>query len=65
MHRRALLLALSLISSAVVQAGGARVPLNTFTDLGLTSQQTAAIDAADAALDDPLRILRRIDEATR
>ena len=45
MHRHALLLALSLISSAVVQAGVARVSLNTFTDLGLTSQQPTAIDA--------------------
>src|SRR4029450_11365184 len=44
MHRRALLLAPSLISSAVVQAAG-RAPLNIFTDLGLTSQQIAAIDA--------------------
>ena len=44
MHRRALLLALSLISSAIVQAA-ARVPLTIFTDLGLTSQQIAAIDA--------------------
>ena len=45
MHRRALLLALSLISSAIVQAAVARVPLKIFTDLGLTSQQIAAIDA--------------------
>ena len=45
MHRRALLLALSLISSAMVPAAVARVPLNVFTDLGLTSQQIAAIDA--------------------
>jgi hypothetical protein len=45
MHRRSLLLALSLISSAIVQAAVARVPLNIFTDLGLTSQQIAAIDA--------------------
>jgi hypothetical protein len=45
MHRRALLLALSLISSAVVQAAAGRAPLNIFTDLGLTSQQIAAIDA--------------------
>ncbi len=45
MHRRALLLSLSLISSAIVQAAVARVPLKIFTDLGLTSQQIAAIDA--------------------
>ena len=45
MHRRALLLALGLISSAIVPAAVARVPLNVFTDLGLTSQQIAAIDA--------------------
>ena len=45
MHRRTLLLALSLISSAIVQAAVARVPLTIFTDLGLTSQQIAAIDA--------------------
>ena len=45
MHRRALLLALSLISSAIVHAAVARVPLPIFTDLGLTSQQIAAIDA--------------------
>ena len=44
MNRRALLLALSLISSATVQGAGGRVPLNIFTDLGLTSQQIAAID---------------------
>ena len=45
MHRRALLLALSLISSAIVRAAVGRVPLNIFTDLGLTSPQIAAIDA--------------------
>lgn len=45
MHRRTLLLALSLISSAIVQAAVERVPLKIFTDLGLTSQQIAAIDA--------------------
>ena len=44
MHRHALLLALSLISGAVVHAVQ-RVPLKIFTDLGLTSQQIAAIDA--------------------
>jgi hypothetical protein len=44
MHRRALLLALSLISSVVVHAAQ-RVPLGIFTDLGLTTQQIAAIDA--------------------
>ena len=45
MHRHALLLALSLISGAVVQAAVQRVPLGIFTDLGLTTQQIAAIDA--------------------
>ena len=45
MHRRTLLLALSLISGAILQAAVARVPLTIFTDLGLTSQQIAAIDA--------------------
>jgi hypothetical protein len=45
MHRRTLLLALSLISSAIVQAAVARVPLKIFADLGLTPQQIAAIDA--------------------
>ena len=45
MNRRALLLALSLISGAIVQAAVERGPLNLFTDLGLTSQQIAAIDA--------------------
>ena len=44
MHRHALLLALSLISGAVVHAVQ-RVPLGIFTDLGLTPQQIAAIDA--------------------
>src|SRR4029453_17937082 len=44
MRRHALLLALSLISGAVVH-GVQRVPLTIFTDLGLTSQQIAAIDA--------------------
>ncbi len=44
MHRHALLLALSLISGAVVHAVQ-RVPLPIFTDLGLTPQQIAAIDA--------------------
>jgi hypothetical protein len=44
MHRHALLLGLSLISSAVVH-GVQRVPLTIFTDLGLTPQQIAAIDA--------------------
>lgn len=44
MHRRALLLALSLIPSALVQTAG-QVPLTMFRDVGLTSQQTAAIDA--------------------
>ena len=45
MHRHALLLAFSLMSGAVLQAAVARVPLTIFTDLGLTSQQIAAIDA--------------------
>ena len=45
MHRHALLLALSLISGAALQAAVARVPLTIFTDLGLTPQQIAAIDA--------------------
>jgi hypothetical protein len=44
MPRRTLLLALSLISSVVVHAAQ-RVPLGLFTDLGLTAQQVAAIDA--------------------
>ena len=44
MHRRGLLLALSLISSVVVHAAQ-RVPLGIFTDLGLTTQEIAAIDA--------------------
>jgi hypothetical protein len=44
MCRRALLLALTLISSVVVHAAQ-RVPLGIFTDLGLTTQQIAAIDA--------------------
>ena len=45
MHRHALLLALSLISGAILQGAVARVPLTIFTDLGLTAQQIAAIDA--------------------
>ncbi len=45
MHRLSRLLALSLISGAIVQAAGGRVPLTIVTDLGLTSQQIAAIDA--------------------
>jgi hypothetical protein len=44
MHRRTLLMALSVISGAVVHAVQ-HVPLPIFTDLGLTSQQIAAIDA--------------------
>ena len=44
MRRHALLLALSLISGVVVHAVQ-RVPLGIFTDLGLTAQQIAAIDA--------------------
>jgi hypothetical protein len=44
MHRRALRLALSVISSAIVQAAVARVPLKIFTDLALTSQRIAAVD---------------------
>jgi hypothetical protein len=42
MRRRAPLLAFSL---AIVQAAVGRVPLKIFTDLGLTPQQIAAIDA--------------------
>jgi len=45
MHCHALLLAPSLTSAAILQAAVARVPLTLFTDLGLTSQQIAAIDA--------------------
>ena len=45
MHRHALLLALSLTSGAILQGAVARVPLTIFTDLGLTPQQIAAIDA--------------------
>ena len=45
MHRRALLLALSLISGAIVHGVASALPLPIFTDLGLTSQQIAAIDA--------------------
>ena len=45
MPRRALLFALSLISTAVVQAAVGRAPLDVFTDLGLTPQQIAAIDS--------------------
>ena len=45
MHRHALLLALSLMSGAILQGAVARVPLTIFTDLGLTAQQIAAIDA--------------------
>ena len=48
MHRLALALALSLISTDIVPAAVARVPLQIFTDLGLTSQQIAAIDAGTA-----------------
>ena len=44
MCRHALLLALSLVSGVVVHAVQ-RVPLGIFTDLGLTTQQIAAIDA--------------------
>jgi hypothetical protein len=44
MRRHALLLALSLVSGVVVHAIQ-RVPLGIFTDLGLTTQQVAAIDA--------------------
>ena len=44
MHRRALLLALSLVSGVVAHAVQ-RVPLGIFADLGLTPQQIAAIDA--------------------
>lgn len=44
MRRHALLLALSLVSGVVVHSVQ-RVPLGIFTDLGLTTQQIAAIDA--------------------
>jgi hypothetical protein len=44
MHRQTLLFALSVISGAVVH-GVQGLPLPIFTDLGLTSQQIAAIDA--------------------
>jgi hypothetical protein len=44
MHRRTLLLALGLIAGVIVPAT-ARAPLAIFTDLGLTSQEIAAIDA--------------------
>lgn len=44
MRRHALLLALSLVSGVVVHASQ-RVPLGIFTDLGLTTQQIAAIDS--------------------
>jgi hypothetical protein len=45
MYRCALLLALSLISSAIVQTAVGGVSLSIFTDLGLTTQQIAAIEA--------------------
>ena len=44
MHRRPLLLVLSLVGGAVIQAAVARVPPAIFTELGLTPQQIAAID---------------------
>jgi hypothetical protein len=64
MHRRAPL-ALSLISSAIVQAAVPRVPLKIFTDLALTSQQHPARVADQtmigraSALPDLLPELRR------
>src|SRR5580698_3980951 len=36
-------------SVAMVQAAGPRVPLKIFTDIGLTSQQIAAVDAGRPA----------------
>jgi hypothetical protein len=45
MRPHPLLLALCLISGAILQAAVARLPLAIFTDLGLTPQQIAAIDA--------------------
>jgi hypothetical protein len=45
MHHHALLLALSLVAGAILEAAAARVPLPIFTDLGLTKPQIAAIDA--------------------
>ncbi|MCK7503990.1 MAG: hypothetical protein MZV70_07750 [Desulfobacterales bacterium] len=47
MRRHALLLALSLASAVAVHAVQ-RVPLEIFTDFGLTPQQIAAIDAGQA-----------------
>jgi hypothetical protein len=44
LQRHALLLALSLMPG-VLTLGAQRVPLTIFTDLGLTSQQIAVIDA--------------------
>lgn len=44
MHRRALVLAFSLMTTIVPAAAG-RVPPTIFTDLGLTSQQITTIDA--------------------
>jgi hypothetical protein len=45
MHQHGVALALSLISGTILQVAAARVPLTIFTDLGLTPQQIAAIDA--------------------
>ena len=49
MYRQMLLLAFTLVSSvadpAVIAQGVKPVTLKIFTDLGLTAQQTAAIDA--------------------
>jgi hypothetical protein len=45
MRQHGLALALSVISGAILQVAAARVPLTIFTDLGLTPQQIAAIDA--------------------
>jgi len=65
MHRRAPL-ALSLISSAIVQAAVPRVPLKIFMDLALTSQQQHPARVAEqtmigraSALPDLLPELRR------
>jgi hypothetical protein len=45
MQGRTLLLTLSLISGAILEAAVPRVPLTIFTDFGLTPEQIAAIDA--------------------
>jgi hypothetical protein len=45
-HRHALLLALGLMSGAILHAAVTRVPPTIFTDLGLTPEQIAAIDTS-------------------